>query len=127
MFSPDEIGPTIAECLGGFPSASNETLERGKKRFSTQVTDEFQVKHLRDETNEDASVHLHGSHTFLRRGVIRNGSQKSVLALRNSLPGMTRDEGKSAIICLENSARHSSQMTGFLTIFLLGDLAAKIQ
>ncbi|KAF8769855.1 hypothetical protein HNY73_017454 [Argiope bruennichi] len=63
MFIPDEIGPTITEYLGGFPSAPNETLERCKKRISSHVTDELPVNRLRDETNEDADIHLYGYYT----------------------------------------------------------------
>ncbi|KAF8784371.1 hypothetical protein HNY73_010059 [Argiope bruennichi] len=71
MFSSDEIGPTITEYLGGFSFASNEALERCKKRISIQVTDELQMNRCRDETNEDETYILTGLTPLPRRGVIK--------------------------------------------------------
>ncbi|KAF8783468.1 hypothetical protein HNY73_013625 [Argiope bruennichi] len=104
MFSLDEINRPIAEYLGGFPSASNEALERCKKRISTQITDELQVNRLCEKQTKMQAHIFMGLKPRPRRGVIRKGQQKSVPALRNALHGKTRDEGKSAINCLENSA-----------------------
>ncbi|KAF8792539.1 hypothetical protein HNY73_004123 [Argiope bruennichi] len=63
MFSPDEIGPTMTEYIGGFPPASNEALKRCKKRISTHGTNDLLLNRFCDETNKDADVHLPGSDT----------------------------------------------------------------